>query len=86
MRSERLSYRAWLVESESTPGEAYYVWADENGMHCTCPDSLHRRRPCKHIIHVVKEYFRDKLELFRASLSVVDDEEPGDGRGARQDV
>ena len=37
----------WTIPSDSRPGVYYRIWTDENGFHCSCPDTF---RTCKHIL------------------------------------
>ena len=41
-------HTAFVVESESTPGQRYVVFADDSVLACTCPGYTYRSR-CKHV-------------------------------------
>lgn len=37
----------WIIPSESRSGVYYRLWTDEDGTHCSCPDTF---RTCKHVL------------------------------------
>lgn len=58
MKVRRVTYRVFEVESESNPGESYYVWFDplRGRFICNCPNYQFRAskgKRCKHVLKVL---------------------------------
>ncbi|MEM0080050.1 MAG: helicase-related protein [Nitrososphaerota archaeon] len=61
--------KTWIVPSETVQGREYIVKLLDDGRYvCTCPDHVYRRRECKHIRKVKREYEVEELDLLESPI------------------